>query len=132
MSIFNRKFNPNDDSGSKRYYADEGDAEIEEGGDMASGNVGFGGHGVEDRTDDQGQQNDAPAVRTDQSMKFHQYPEQEAGEIIQRSPCEVHHPRAGGFKSGEQSRLFRAAVGTELKTFTFIGTQRHIFEDSPH
>ena len=43
MSIFNRKFNLNDDYGSKRYYADEGDAEIEEGGDMASGNVGFGG-----------------------------------------------------------------------------------------
>ncbi len=43
MSIFNRKFNPNDDYGTKRYYADEPDAEIEEGGDIGGGNVGFGG-----------------------------------------------------------------------------------------
>ncbi len=43
MSIFNRKFNPNDDYGSRRYYGNDNDAEIEEGGDMASGNIGFGG-----------------------------------------------------------------------------------------
>ncbi len=43
MSIFNRKFNPNDDYDSKRYYGDDTDAEIEEGGDIGGGNVGFGG-----------------------------------------------------------------------------------------